>query len=149
MVFNETNMKLTESDIIEVEKSIRVGFPDEFKSHYLEFNGGYPERRYYKWDNDEGFTRINSFLAMKYDQFGTLENGYKNLSLLEAVVPIGIIQFAMDDFGNSFSISAREKDYGYIYYYDNDKYDTQDKEACLIFLCKRFNDFLNCLVDTN
>lgn len=144
MVFLETSPALNQSEIEEAERKMSVIFPDEFKKHYLEYNGGYPEKDIYVW-SDGGRTTINTFSSIKYDGFQNLENSYRNLTVLEQYLPVGVIPFATDDGGNFFCISAREKDYGNIYYCNNDDYNTEDKEECLTKLGDSFRAFVDGL----
>lgn len=142
--FIEISSPLTIHDLNQIEQEINVSFPNEFKEHYLVYNGGYPEQDTYKW-NDGSSTTINTFSSIKYSGYSNLEESYKDLVLAKKYLPIGIIPFATDDGGNFFCISARTNDYGYVYYCNNDHYNIENKEECLILIEKSFNDFIQKL----
>jgi|SRR5450432_1666277 len=92
----ETSQTLNRADISEIEKELSIVFPDDFIAHYLRYNGGYPESDTYDW-RDEGATTVNTFLSLKYNGCGNLENTCRNLALLENYFPRGIVAFALDD----------------------------------------------------
>ena len=146
MKLRNTGIPLIIDDIIEVEKRMDLLFPTEFKDFYLQHNGGNPERnKYYKW-NKESQTRINSFERITKEGTAGPEELYKNMVRLESYLPIGIIPFANDDTGNMFCISARENDYGHIYYCDNENASIDDQEECLTLLDKSLKHFIDNLV---
>ena len=64
MEFEQTEQQLTETDFREFEKKIGLAFPDDFKAHYLKFNGGYPQYDYVK--GVKNIFTINSFDSIKY-----------------------------------------------------------------------------------
>ena len=144
MNFLETSQKLNRSDIAEVEKELNVNFPHDFIVHYLNYNGGYPQSDTYQWTSGER-TTINTFFSLKYDGFDKIETVYENLVLVEKYLPIGIVPFATDDGGNLFCISVREKDFGNIYYFNNDHYNMRDKESALILLENTLENFIGKL----
>jgi SMI1 / KNR4 family (SUKH-1) len=144
MNFLETSPQLSRADISEIEKDLSIVFPNDFVSHYLKYNGGYPEGDNYSWKTG-GTTTVNTFCSLKYEGFGNLENTYKNLALLENYFPLGIIAFAVDDGGNFFCISVRKKDFGKVYYLNNDHYEVGAEESALTFLENTFTDFLDGL----
>ena len=144
MIFLETSQPLTRADISEVEKELGIAFPNDLVMHYLNYNGGYPEGDTYQWKSGE-VTTINTFYSLKYDGFGRIETTYKNLVLDENYLPIGIVPFATDDGGNFFCISTRGKDFGNVYYSNNDHYDIEDKESALSLLENNFTNFIDKL----
>jgi len=145
MKFFETSTSLKSEDFEEIEQALNIDLPIEFKEHYLNYNGGYPENDIYTWANG-GKTTINAFASLKYPSLGiSLEDTYRDLVLLEKYLPIGIVPFATDDGGNFFCISVRDKDFGAIYYCNNDHYNIKNKEECLSAIDKSFKHFINNL----
>lgn len=146
MRFIETSKPINESDIERVEREFNINFPAEFKEHYLQYNGGYPEKDIYVWSGGER-TTINTFSSIKEKRFTNLEEMYRDLVVLESYLPIGIIPFATDDGGNLFCISAREEDYGSVYYHNNDHYNIEMKGSALTLLDHSFKHFIDNLTD--
>ncbi|MDO6429025.1 SMI1/KNR4 family protein [Flavitalea sp. BT771] len=144
MVFLKASIPLTPSDIERAEKELDVFFPLEFVEHYLRYNGGLPEKDKFIWQ-DGGKTRINCFSSIKDAGFVSLEETYRDLIILESYLPIGIIPFGTDDGGNSFCISARKEDHGFVYYCNDDHYNTENKEECLTLIDKSFKHFIDNL----
>lgn len=141
MTFLETSPAISDFDISAIESDLGVIFPNDFRAHYLSANGGYPEADIYKW-SDGSLTTINTFFSIMYEGFTSLEKTYKNLILSEKYLPIGIIPFCTDDGGNFFCISCRERDYGYVYYCNNDNYNMLNNEDSLIKIEENFASFL-------
>ncbi|WP_206541012.1 SMI1/KNR4 family protein [Chryseobacterium angstadtii] len=46
MEFEQTEKQLTETDLKNFEKTLQINLPDDFKKHYLTYNGGYPPYEY-------------------------------------------------------------------------------------------------------
>ena len=145
MIFHETSDAITSEEISNIEDRLKINFPEEFKEHYLKDNGGYPERDSYPW-TDSSSTTVNTFLSMKYEGFGNLENTYINLILDKKYLPKEILPFAIDDGGNFFCISSRSEDYGAIYYCNNDEYENDEVEVPMKPVEKSFNEFINKLI---
>jgi len=144
MIFLQTSPQLTLTDIAKIETELSIFFPPEFTSHYLQYNGGYPERDVYAWAGG-GTTTINTFSSLKYRGFSSVEDTNKDLILLENYLPTGIVPFATDDGGNFFCISARLVDFGCIYYCNNDHYNIYNHEECLLLLERSFKTFIENL----
>lgn len=138
----ETSQAITLSDIENVAKKLDLVFPDDFKEHYLLYNGGYPEKDTYSWSNGEK-TTINTFFSIKYDGFDILEKVYESLILSKNYLSKGIVPFATDDGGNFFCISCTRKSLGEVFYCDNNHYNVNNKDECLIQIENSFTDFLN------
>jgi len=145
MIFLETSQSLLPEDLTALQDQFNIKLPPDFKEHYLKFNGGYPEKRHFQWP-DQQTTRINAFKSIKYEGFGSFEETYTDLVLLEEYLPAGILPFAVDDGGNFFCISARDEDYNNIYYCNNDDYNPENNEEHLTWLTNNFGDFLDRLV---
>lgn len=82
MKFLEISEPIYLEDLIKVEDELNIKFSSDFKEHYIEYNGGYPERDLYPW-NDTETTTINTFFSIKYKGFGNVESTYKDLVILE------------------------------------------------------------------
>lgn len=141
MSFLETSQAVSKADIAQIEKDLGIVFPNDFVLHYLQYNGGYPKADTFKWPNGES-TTVNTFYSLKYEGFGKIEDTYKNLVLTEKYLPLGLVVFAIDDGGNFFCVSVREKDYGKVYYFNNDHFDATKPEAALTLLEDGFADFI-------
>lgn len=144
MKFIETSEDLKESDFSEIEQDLKITLPSEFKEHYLKYNGGYPENSFYKWESG-ATTHINSFSSIRYEGFDSVEDSYKGLILQESYLPIGVMPFATDDAGNLFCLSCGENDFGYVYYCNNDNYNTETPDEYLQLLDKSFKHFIDNL----
>ncbi|MCO6029980.1 SMI1/KNR4 family protein [Enterobacter hormaechei] len=53
--FSNCEKKIGRADITKTEEKLSITLPDDFVSHYLQFNGGTPEKSW--WDGDEDFSQ--------------------------------------------------------------------------------------------
>ena len=141
MIFLETSTPVSKTDIEQIEITLGIVFPKDFVDHYLVYNGGYPQPDTYKWSNGAS-TTVNTFYSLKYVGFGKIEEAYENLVFKEKYLPLGFIIFATDDGGNFFCLSARQIDYGKVYYLNNYHYDITEPELALTLLEDSFSDFI-------
>jgi hypothetical protein len=82
------------------------------------------------------------FFSFKFEGFDQIENVYENLTVALRYLPVGMVPFANDNGGNFFCVSARAKDFGQVFYCNNDHYVKGDPESPLVHLEDSFNDFL-------
>ena len=144
MVFFETSDSLKPVDLENVENEFGIIFPADFKKHYLKYNGGYPEKDEFTWE-DKSTTTINTFFSIKYKGFSNLEAVYRQVTIDDPYLPVGIFPFAVDDGGNFFCISVRLNDYDCIYYCNDDHYESMEEEGYLELLTTGFGKFLDNL----
>ncbi len=135
MEFEQTEQQLTETDFREFEKKIGLAFPDDFKAHYLKFNGGYPQYDYVK--GVKNIFTINSFDSIKY---GLLPIEKLIADYNKSGIDFGKkIPFANDNGDNTFLISLDNSDYGNIYIIEAEFLE----EKNFILVSETFTDFLN------
>lgn len=108
MKFTNSKQKLTQKELEDFEKQYNLKLPKTYKEIILEYNGGYPEKRYFK---DYRFY----FFPIKYGDSPTVERMIEVTP--EDVLPKGFFNFG-DSCGLMLCISLNEKDYGTIYYVD-------------------------------
>jgi cell wall assembly regulator SMI1 len=109
---------ITIQEFEELENYLGNKLPEEFKSHYLKYNGGFPVNdRYYMKDYDT-YTSINGFMPIKhkYDNNDnpTLEQTYEHFNK-KGVLPLNLLAFAADYGGNKFCIDLKSKNIFLIY----------------------------------
>ena len=74
MEYYQTEDKITEKEFQEFEKKIGFSFPESFKSHYLENNGGSPSKPYFEGRG------ISFFYPIKYSTQGdNIDQVYEKL----------------------------------------------------------------------
>lgn len=119
-MFRNTAKPITKEEILEIEHNLNVKFPLDFKSHYLNFNGGVPDNQYFYMEEYGVFLWINSFIPFKYEnektKNWTIEKSYFNF-VSKNVMPNNFIPFAADYGGNQICIDTDTKEI-YIVYMD-------------------------------
>ncbi|GIM50344.1 SMI1/KNR4 family protein [Capnocytophaga stomatis] len=135
MEFSQTEQKLTSADMDDFERKIGLKLPQDFKEHYLKFNGGYPSFEYVK--GLRNIFTINGFDSIKY---GALPIEKLIDDFRESGVDFNNkIPFANDNGDNIFLISLDDSDYGKIYIIEAEF--LEDKNYILV--SESFTDFLN------
>lgn len=119
--FLYTEQRLELSDIETFEKDFNIKLPKNLKKLLLKFNGGVLE------DELENYA-FSSIFSIKYGE-NTFEFNIDVLQITEQHIPREEIPFADDSFGNIFTISTREKDYGSIYFWEMDVGDPRESLA--------------------
>jgi len=111
--FFECAQKLELSDLLEVESRLGISLPDDFKDHYLEYNGGVPQRSC--WEYMEGeYYEIADFKPIKYSSsdeeslsiYDTVEGTYTKY-LEDKLIDKDYLPFANDWGGNYFCINLK------------------------------------------
>lgn len=121
--FSNCEKALTLEDFISVEQELSVKLPDDLKAHYIDHNGGTPERSVWvdpegKWDDNE----VRDFIPFRYsDRFGDdsdfTAEGRTKREWSEQQLPPHLIQFAFDWGGNYYCVDHRD---GKVYFFVRD-----------------------------
>lgn len=135
-----------EEDLDRIEQKFHIKIPKEMREHYLAYNGGRPERTVFTDKNgDEYF--VDLFIPVRERFKRPIE---KTLELLRAdggVISDWLIPFAEEIEGNFFCFSARESDFGAIYYYKHKFEYGEDPEEHITYLAESITAFINALTE--
>lgn len=114
-IFYKSEKDISPEILAEVEKFMNVQIPQELREHYLEYNGGKPERNCW-WQDDFIYFEIAKFKPIRYvnnevnqEKYATLENNYFN-RITENVLPKEYVPFAYDHGNNYFCINTKTED---------------------------------------
>ncbi|RBW59435.1 hypothetical protein DS884_06765 [Tenacibaculum sp. E3R01] len=128
-ILTEKNIK--SEDLVVFEKKFKLNLPETYKMHMLKFNGGAPDKDYFKGVNIAHFNPIKNGDDTLEDQIESLKD----------LLPLGYLSFAYDPGGNQICMDLNEgKDYGKVYYLPMDMGDIEPE-----FLSNSFEDFLSGL----
>jgi hypothetical protein len=141
MEFEQTAQNLSAEDLKDFEVELNLSLPEDFKSHYLKYNGGYPPFEHVKGINHE-FT-INGFIPIKYGLVPIEEtiSDYKKSGITFGKK----MPFAFDNGDNIYLISLDNEDYGSIYLIESEFLNVEDKKYYKV--SNSFTDFLNSFYD--
>ena len=110
MKFEFNEQKLTQEELMIFERQINFKLPDGYKKIILEYNGGFPEKPYYKG-------KSVSFESIKYGEY-PIE---KSLEALKDVLPEAFFPFGCDGGGWLFCFDlSNGENYGKVYFYQAD-----------------------------
>jgi len=145
--FVNPEKEITIKDINAVETKYNFIFPEDFKEHYLTYNGGEPER-YVFVDEDEDEYIVTQFIPIKYDE----ESG-RNLEYcldtlrVGKVLPDWLIPFADETGGDLYCFSLKEGEEGSIYYWSHEYEYGEDPEEHVFYLTNSLKTFIDSMVE--
>ncbi|HHA2226998.1 TPA: SMI1/KNR4 family protein [Enterobacter ludwigii] len=151
--FKKCEKKIGRADIYKTESKLSITLPDDFVSHYLQFNGGIPEKSW--WDGDEGFepVEVAGFKPFVYntqtnDDPRSLIDGCYISMLDREVIPGNLLPFANDWGGNFFCLNL--DNYSIVYFatgsFDEDLTMQVNHIKLQRYLINSFSNFVDGLV---
>ncbi len=140
--FTDTEASVDETTLQRVEKELEFTFPEQFREHYLAFNGGHPERRQFR--KDDTIFLVNQFHPLRHGHRNdTFEYICRDLRNDEGIIPWHLIPFADDPGGDYFCFSTKPGEVGAIYYFCGEHID--EPEGPLTFLSDSLREFIEQL----
>lgn len=141
--------KITEREIAELEYSLNIQLPQEYKVFMVEHNGGIPEMttcfKFTERDSQTGETFDMESDIQNFSKLEELPVFYENL-IGEAVIPAGYLSIACDSCGNEILLCADESENsGKIYFGNHEKFDPETNYYCLSIIADSFMKFINVL----
>ncbi|ASE60799.1 SMI1/KNR4 family protein [Chryseobacterium indologenes] len=140
--FEKTSAKITIDDIQSFEKSLKIKLPEDFKEHYLKYNGGIPDNKCFYMQAFDTFVEISRFFSIKnVDEKGQkIEDVYTNLAIKQDILQPHYLPFAKDWGGNLFCINLKLNDI-FILYLDMGVVE----KGSIRFLTRGFENFIEML----
>lgn len=145
--FSNCEAAVTAADLDHVESVVGRKLPAAFRDHYLQYNGGMPERTYWV-DEASGYepSEVAAFKPIAHAEH-TLLSTYR-LMLKKQVLPARLLPFANDWGGNFFCLDL---DTGAVRYFTVDTFDgdlspEQNQDASERPVCPDFRRFVQGLV---
>jgi hypothetical protein len=144
VTFRFCEQKLTEKEFLDFEENLGVKLPDDFKTHYMQFNGGFPNAN---WSTGIKFVcPLFRFLPIKYGG-NTIEEKLQELQFAN------LLPFAINKIMGYFCIGTRNDNYGKIFYYRKTP-DVPNKKIWfgkeeIELHCANFSDFISNLQRDN
>lgn len=133
--FVSTEQNITLHDITVFEENLGYKFPESYKKHIMQHNGGKPEKDYIQG------LRVSYFNPIKYGD-DTLED---NIEDFKDLLPTGFLPFTTDWGGNPICISLKlGNNYGKIYYCPMDIDEIVPK-----LISNSFQEFINGLEENS
>ncbi|WP_320712063.1 SMI1/KNR4 family protein [Enterobacter asburiae] len=145
--------KIGRADIAKMEEKLSITLPDDFVSHYLQFNGGAPEKTW--WYGDEDFEPVEVAAFKPFVNNGQTNDDPRSLidgsyiSMVDReVIPKNLLPFANDWGGNFFCLDL--DNYSIVYFatdsFDEDLTMHEDHRKLQRYLTNSFANFVNGLV---
>lgn len=121
--FKGTKPQINLSDLQTIEQEHGFVLPDDYKTHLLQFNGGWPTRRAFLQPAQEAAAqpverKISDFYAVRYGE-DTLE---ESIDSLRGNLHPDLVPFGSEAGGDQFVLSVGAQDYGHVYYVAHEAY---------------------------
>lgn len=153
MVLINSATEVSIADINEIENSLELVFPNDYKSFMLKSNGGVPKTDVLYDFFDEVLEAPNTSVIRRFYSLYTnfsdsnrydLIKIYKTM-LREQTIAKTMLPIADDPAGNPICISLEESDYGAIYYLNHEFEEIETSFLIKSKIADSFSDFINCL----
>ncbi|WP_046243635.1 SMI1/KNR4 family protein [Hymenobacter terrenus] len=125
--FIGTKEPATRADIEAIEQQYGFVLPEDYKTHILQHNGGWPQRSIFMQvePNGERVERdISDFYSVRHG-VSTLEDSLD--SLYDQLHP-DLVPFGSETGGDQFVLSVGPQDYGSVYYISHESYTPPEYE---------------------
>lgn len=145
--------KIGRADNTKTEEKLSITLPDDFVSHYLQFNGGISEKSW--WDGDEDFEPIEMAAFKPFAYNSQTNNAPESLidgcyisMVHRELIPKNLLPFANDWGGNFFCLDL--DNYSIVYFatdsFDEDLTMQENHRKLQRYLTNSFANFVNGLV---
>ncbi|MBF9219806.1 SMI1/KNR4 family protein [Hymenobacter ruricola] len=125
--FVSTKEPATLADIQAIEQEYHFTLPEDYKAHLLVHNGGWPTRKIFLQQNEDG-----SQTAQKISDFKSVKHGpsklERSLGLLHDQLHPHLVPFGSETGGDLFTLSVGPEDYGSVYYISHEAYKPPKKK---------------------
>ncbi len=152
--FSQIEGNVSINDIEAMEKFVGLKFPNEYRAHLLQYNGGRCFPNTFKFIENGHWTEsiVDWFLAIYDGKYDNLEKYIKTYKINEKRLPVHIIPIAHDPGGNLICISCDTDDKGCIYFWDHENevdYSVNDDSdySNLYLVANGFTEFIDGLYD--
>ncbi|MBK9249747.1 MAG: SMI1/KNR4 family protein [Ignavibacteria bacterium] len=150
--FSQMEGNVSLNEIEAMEKFIDLKFPNEYKAHLLQYNGGRCFPNVFKYNENGNWigSCVDWFLAIYDGKFDNLEKYFKTYKIEEKRLPAHMLPIAHDPGGNLICISCDTDDKGCLYFWDHENevdYCVKDDSdySNLYLIANGFNEFINGL----
>lgn len=152
ITFSDTENKVSDVQIAELESLVGLDFPQEYKQHLLKNNGGRCTPDTFEFIENEITTQSNVdwFLAIYDGIHDNLKDYIETYKIEEKRLPSNVLPIAHDPGGNLICISCNGDDKGFVYFWNHEgeieKPLFNDRDYSNLYLiAKSFNEFLESL----
>jgi SMI1-KNR4 cell-wall len=134
LFFLDSERKISESEINEIESRYNISFSQEYKDLILKYNGGRPNKTLFK-GSDDGLILAEVY-PLKYGKY-TLEDALNKFSIIDKIIPEYLIPIGADPADNLICLSQKANEFGSIYVWMFDSIEE------LRFVAKTLNQVLS------
>lgn len=150
--FSQTEAQISLAQINEVEFSVGLNFPNDYKEHLLKYNGGKCIPNVFSFYENGKVTQsgIDWFLAIYDGEYDNLKDYIITYKVEEKRMPSHLLPIAHDPGGNLICISCGGDDEGCVYFWDHenevDYTESDDSDYSNLYLIAgSFNEFISGL----
>ncbi|HEX8776137.1 MAG TPA: SMI1/KNR4 family protein [Pyrinomonadaceae bacterium] len=140
----DANEKLDESTVFRLEDSLQIKLPPSYRKFLMEFNGGRPVARRFKFKGATRGSSVDRFLGVHNKEHNNLMD---YLETYKGRIPPNFFPIAHDPGDNLICISVAGADKGSIYFWDHDREgnDGPPNYSNVILISESFEEFIEGL----
>ncbi|WP_323756668.1 SMI1/KNR4 family protein [Roseivirga sp.] len=147
--FFDQEQQLTNQQIGQIEKELSFKFPQEFRSHLLNYNGGRCDPNVFKFQENgkPAYSSIDWFLSVYDGEYDNFKKYYTIYKIDEKRLPSNIVPIAHDPGGNLICL---EIDTGRVFFWNHERevdysISSDTDYSNLYLVANNFNEFLEGL----
>jgi len=138
----DANEKLDESTVAELENSLGIELPQSYRRFLMEYNGGRPAARRFKFKGRTKGSSVDRFLGVHNREYNNL---LEYLETYRERIPRNLFPIAHDPGDNLICISVEGADKGSIYFWDHDRESDPPDYSNVILIADSFDEFMTGL----
>lgn len=145
---NSQHETLSNRDLLNLESSLGVALPDDYRRFLLQHNGGRPYPKAFPLPNNprDSHAFIERLFCVST---GNMYDIQKNADLMKGRLPAELLPIAEDPGGNLICIAVLGENRGKIYFWEHEEefIDQAPSFENIYFVANNFDDLLNSLVE--
>lgn len=140
----DANERLDESAVSTLEDSLRIKLPPSYRKFLMDFNGGRPAARRFKFKGRTRGSSVDRFLGVHNKEHNNL---LEYLETYRGRIPRNLFPIAHDPGDNLICISVGGADAGSVYFWDHDREGDGGPSdySNVILIAESFEEFLEGL----
>jgi hypothetical protein len=140
----DANEKLDEETVSRLEAAWRLKLPESYRKFLMEFNGGRPTARRFKFKGRTRGSSVDRFLGVHNREHNNL---LEYIETYRGRIPPNLLPIAHDPGDNLIAISIDGPDKGRVYFWDHDREvdDGPPDYSNVILIADSFDEFLEGL----
>ena len=146
MKISNSQTKLTEKEISQLESETDISLPDDYRAFLLKYNGGEPDPAVFETKDGKVESLVTKFLPLANISGDNLLEEIEGITQA-GQIPENLIPIAVDPADNRVVLSVDGADRSKVYYWawDEEDEDHKPSKRYMRLIADSFNQFFNSL----